>query len=288
MNVSTACQPVMLALGIIAAGAAIVSLRAQVPDAPAFEVASIKRNVSGDQGSSRNVGVGGRLVFNNFPLRQLITAAYDIQSFQLIGGPSWINSERYDVEAKAAAETPLAQMYLRMRTLLAERFKLVVHQEARELPVYHLVKARADGPLGPHLKRSSVDCGPSGRGVPQPGAPPGPPVGCRAFISPAQIVFEGQTTAQLVRVLGMTLRETVIDRTNLTGGYDLQLSFAPDFGRSGPPPGGASATAGAPVDDPNLPSLFTALEEQLGLKLERQRSPVEVVVIDSIDKLIEN
>ena len=257
----------------IAAVATLVGLLAAYSSAqqPRFEVASIKPNNSGSDNSARNLGANGRLVFENFPLRQLIIAAYDIQAFQLIGGPAWINNERFDVEARAAATTPLPQMYLMMRSLLADRFKLLVRREERELPVYVLVKARSDGGLGPRMKASAVDCGPigRGRGAPAPGTPPGPPAGCRALITPSGVNFEGQTTAHLATVLGMAVRQTVIDKTGLVGGFDLQLSFSPDT---------------APAADPNLPSLFTALQEQLGLKLESTRAPMEVVVIDSVER----
>ena len=158
-----------------------------------------------------------------------------------------------------------------LRSLLADRFKLVVRQEKRELPVYALVKARSDGGLGPRMKASAVDCGPTGRGrgAPAPGSPPGPPAGCRALITPSGVNFEGQTTAHLATVLGMAVRQTVIDKTGLVGGFDLQLSFSPDS---------------APAPDSNLPSLFTAVQEQLGLKLESTRAPMEVVVIDSVER----
>lgn len=259
---------IRLALLLVLIAASGLSVSSQVLR---FEVASIKPNNSGSDNSARNLGANGRLVFENFPLRQLIIAAYDIQAFQLLGGPAWINNERFDVEARAAATTPLPQMYLMLRSLLADRFRLVVRQEKRQLPVYALVKARSDGGLGPRMKASAVDCGPTGRGrgAPAPESPPGPPAGCRALITPSGVSFEGQTTAQLATVLGMALRQTVIDKTGLVGGFDLQLSFSPDS---------------APAPDPNLPSLFTALQEQLGLKLESTHAPMEVVVIDSVDR----
>ena len=262
---------IRLALLLVLIAASELSVSSQ---ALRFEVASIKPNNSGSDNSSRNLGANGRLVFENFPLRQLIIAAYDIQAFQLIGGPAWINNERFDVEARAAATTPLPQMHLMLRSLLADRFKLVVRQEKRELPVYALIKARSDGGLGPRMKAAAVDCGPTGRGrgAPAPGSPPGllpAGGGCRALITPSGVNFEGQTIAELARVLGMAVHQTVIDRTGLVGGFDLQLSFSPDS---------------APAPDSNLPSLFTALQEQLGLKLESTRAPMEVVVVDSVER----
>jgi uncharacterized protein (TIGR03435 family) len=260
----------------------VVDAQAPQSKAPTFEVASVKRNVSGADGSARNVGAGGRMVFENVSLRQLIAAAYDIQAFQLIGGPAWADSDRFDVMARAATNAPLTQLNLMLRTLLADRFKLVVRVEQRELPRYTLLRARDDGRLGPALKPASVDCGRTGRGrgTPIAGAPTGLPPGCRAFISPAGIDFAGQSIGELARVLSMATRRPVTDKTGLTGGYDLQLSFAPETG-------GATVGDAAPID-PNAPSLFTALQEQLGLKLEPERGPVDVVVIESAEQPTEN
>jgi uncharacterized protein (TIGR03435 family) len=274
-----------LAGGAALAGGIVIALNVQAAPpqstTTAFEAASIRRNNSGDGNSMRNVGGGGRLVFVNYSLRQLITAAYDIQPFQLIGGPSWADSDRFDVTATAGTNAPLPQLHLMLRSLLADRFKLVVRVEQRDLPRYTLTKARDDGRLGSALKRSTVDCGPTGRGrgAPIPGAAPGPPAGCRAWISPSGIDFAGQSIGALAGVLSMVVRRPVADKTGLAGGYDLQLSFAPEVG---------PAAAGDAAIDPNAASLFTALQEQLGLKLESERGPVDVVVIESADQPTEN
>jgi uncharacterized protein (TIGR03435 family) len=240
---------------------------------PGFEAASIKRNTSGTDNTQRNLGAGGRMVFVNFSLRELMTAAFDIQPFQVIGGPPWIGADRFDVIATAGRNAPLPELNLMLRTLLAERFGLSVRHEERALPRYTLVKARADGTLGPSLKRSAADCGPSGRG--RPGAPPamtqGPAAPCRAWITPGGVDFAGQTIAELARVLAMLLDQPVIDMTGLAGGYDSALSFAPQ--------GGRGSAAGGDTD-PQLASVFTALQEQLGLKLEANRGPVPVVIVE--------
>jgi uncharacterized protein (TIGR03435 family) len=223
----------------------------------------------------RNLGAGGRMVFVNYSLQELISAAYDIQPFQLLGALPWLRSERFDVTARASTNAPLPELNLMLRSLLAERFKLKVRHEQRELPVYFLVKAHEDGRLGPALKPSAADCGPTGRGRgPAPGG--GPLVGCRALITPTGVDFEGQTIGQLATVLGMNLRQTVVDQTALSGGYNLKLSFTP------PTTFGASPDAVAV--DAKLPSLFTALEEQLGLRLVRRTGPIEVLVIDSVER----
>lgn len=287
-------RKMLLAALVPAAGLFVMSL--QTPAAaqqPSFEVASIKRNNSGDGNISRGIQPGG-MTFVNVPLRQLIIAAYGVQPFQIIGGPPWMTSDRFDIVAKAEGAPPPDQMNLMLRSLLADRFKLVARLEQREMPVYSMVKARDDGQLGPGLKTASVDCGPQGRGrggppPPPPGAaggrPGGPPPalgGCRIMIAPGRIQGAGQPLGQLMTLLGNQVGRPVIDKTGLTGAYDFEVSYLPDAGRGGPigpPPPGAPPL---PPIDPDAPSLFTALQEQLGLKLESDRGPVDVVVIDSV------
>jgi uncharacterized protein (TIGR03435 family) len=283
--------------------AGLVSLHAQAPPpvqvaAPAFEVASIKRNLSGDGNITRGGGPGGRVNFVNTPVRQLIQAAYQMQPFQVIGGPSWITADRFDVIAKAPDGATPDQTPLMLRALLADRFKLKAHTETREMPVYSLVKARTDGKLGEKLKPAAIDCGPTGRGrggpPPGPGAVPAGPgaqaplLGCRAMMTPGRLQIGGQPLGQLATILSNQLGRPIRDNTGLTGGYDIDLSFMPEGGRGGPvgpPPPGAPTF---PAPDPDAPSLFTAIQEQLGLKLESERGPVEVIVIDSIEQPTED
>src|SRR5438093_5376950 len=157
--------------------------------APAFEVASIKQNNSGDGRVMMQLQPGGRFTATNIPLRLLIRNAYQLQDFQIVGRPSWIGSERYNIVAKAEDGTPPEtpsidrtgpnRIQLMIRSLLAERFQLVVHNETRELPIYALVVARSDGKLGPELRKSDLDCNAifaagRGRGMPPPPGPPQP------------------------------------------------------------------------------------------------------------------
>jgi uncharacterized protein (TIGR03435 family) len=265
-------------------GSMVLALGAQDDAAQSrlrFEEASIKRNTSRSDNSQRNTGAGGRMVFVNFSVRELITAAYDIQPFQVIGGPAWLDADRFDVLATAGRNAPLSELNLMLRSLLADRFKLVVRHEQRALPRYALLKARVDGSLGPALKRSSADCGPSGRG--RPGAPlaatQGPTAPCRAWITPAGVDFAGQTIAELTRVLAMLLERPVIDMTGLSGGYDIALSFAAEPGRGSAAAGDANA---------NVASVFTALREQLGLTLEANRGAVDVVIVEGVGQPSEN
>lgn len=275
------------------AGAVAIALAASPRPAaqtPTFEVASVKRNNSGDPSAARRLMPGGTL-FVNIPLRQLIISAYGLQPFQVIGGPSWIDSDRFDINARASGTPTPQELDLMLRSLLADRFKLVAHSEQREMTLYSLLKARDDGQLGPGLRPAAVDCGPTarGRGGPPPAPGTGAPgraagslLGCRAMIAPGRLTVGGQPLSLLATVLSTQVGRPVVDKTGLTGRYDLELVFLPDGGRGGPvgllPPGAPPA----PID-PDAPSLFTALQEQLGLKLESGRGPVEVIVIDSVE-----
>jgi uncharacterized protein (TIGR03435 family) len=235
----------------------------------------------------------------------LIRNAYQLQDFQMVGGPGWISEDRFDVIAKAEGdgdanpfrptkpgETSRGQLML--RALLAERFKLAVHNENRELPIYALVLARNDGKLGPQLKKSAIDClanpGPGSRPqAPQPGQPPPPPPGpgsmggaCGIRIAPGSMSVGGSPMAQFAGSLAMWVGRIVVDKTGLEGAYDFTLTWTPDQMPQRPP--------GAPdmPIDPNGPSIFTAVQEQLGLKLDSQKGPVSVLVIDHVEHPVED
>jgi uncharacterized protein (TIGR03435 family) len=312
-----------------------------------FEVASIKPNKSG----SNMVQIGGppgRFTATNVTLGMLIRQAYGLQNSQLVGGPAWVNSDRFDIVAKADGSPEFglftqqnarpSRTQLMMRSLLADRFKLAVHDESRELPIYALLLARTAGRLGPQLSKSAVDCGAEaaarGRGAAAAGGPDGglgrgvdgqPPPGgrgepagrgapfasgerlrCGLRIGPGTLSGGGVVLSQLATTLSIWVNRIVVDKTGLTGTFDLELKWTPDQmpgggflggpgsgapgpgapGPVGPVSGGTgpgSPAAGAPAlppIDPNGPSIFTAVQEQLGLKLESQRGPVDVLVID--------
>src|SRR4030095_9636996 len=149
---------VLFGLGMGAAACLVVVNGQTPPKAPAFEVASIKENVSASDNASVRAQPGGRVSVSNNSLRNIIRNAYNVQNYQIIGGPDWINTVRWDITAKASDDATPPQLLLMVRTLLAERFKLVIRHESRELPVYALVLARPDGRLGSQLRSSSVDC----------------------------------------------------------------------------------------------------------------------------------
>jgi uncharacterized protein (TIGR03435 family) len=249
---------------------------------PGFEAASVKPNTSGDPGGSFGGRPGGQLIITNYTLRNIVRNAYGLQDFQIVGGPDWFDSDRFDIVAKAANDAPPAQMIQMVRTLLAERFGLAVHTETRELPVYALVMARADGRRGPQLRPAAVDCAAllaaRGRGAPPTPAQPGDRPVCGMRTVPGRMVAGGYALGDVARNLAPFAGRTVVDKTGLTGTFDLDLTWTPDQIPQAP------LTPGAPPIDANGPSIFTALQEQLGLKLDSQRGPVEVLVIDRAEK----
>jgi len=254
------------------------------PAFPVFDVASVKANTSGDPGASFGGRPGGQVVVRNNTLRNIIRNAYGLQDFQIVGGPEWINSDRFDIVAKAADDAPPAQMLLMVRALLADRFKLAVHTETREIPIYALVMARSDGRPGPQLRPAAVDCAAifaaaRGRGAPPPApAPPGDRPTCGMRTVPGRMMAGGYALPDVARNLSNFTGRMVVDKTGLTGTFDLDLTWTPDQIPQGPVP------PGAPAIDANGPSIFTAVQEQLGLKLDSQRGPVEVLVIDRAEQ----
>jgi uncharacterized protein (TIGR03435 family) len=261
-------------------------------ESPTYEVASVKRNTAGDGRILVQMLPGNRINFTNVPAQQLVSMAYQLQQFQLVGGPSWLATDRYDIVAKLEGEpkpmvpgTPNPAM-LAMRTLLAERFKLKLHKETRDMDVYALVVVKP-GVLGPALKQSTTDCvaqANARRGGPPPGLPPSPPgpndpFPCGLMGVPGMLRMGGMPIAQFTQMLTGQSGRIVFDRTGLTGNWDFILRFAAEQRGGPPPPPGVNL----PPVDPDAPSLFTALQEQLGLKLESTKAPVEVTVIDSIE-----
>jgi uncharacterized protein (TIGR03435 family) len=263
---------------------------AQTPAAPSFEAASVKMNRSGPGAAELGFQQGGRFRAVNETVWRLIgeayTAAQPLPRFRIVGGPGWIDAERFDVEAVALRPVGDEQGRLMLRTLLADRFALVAHEETRELPVYDLVRARANGALGPDLHRSTVDC--ASLRADAPGPPAGQTRPCVMRFGLGQLSAIGLTLPEFAAALSRYANRVVVDRTNLSGAFDWSLRWTPDQLRDLKPsgdvvPGALPRINGVPFD-PNGPSLFTALQEQLGLKLESTRGPVPVVVIDSIER----
>jgi uncharacterized protein (TIGR03435 family) len=261
-----------------------VALSAQVPppdiDALRFEVASVKPNASGSTNSNIELHPGGRITATNVVLAGLMRNIFNLQPYQLVNAPEWIEQARFDIEAKADREysaredAPAPELLAMLRNLLADRFQLITHREMREMSVYAIEMARPDRSFGPQMRRSTVDCEEEAArafAARRAGGPPEsggrPIVRCRISTGAGRILGTGTTIAELARRLSPPLRRPVVDCTGLTGQFDLELQWAPEQ---------------AP-DTPG-PSIFTAVQEQLGLRLEPQRAPVEVLVIDKIEK----
>lgn len=259
----------------------------QDPSSPvAFDVASVKANRSGERAARLEEPPGGLFTASNVPLRLLITYAYQISDNQLVSAPEWSRTERFDITARLDHEPPAVprsepgERRLALRTLLAERFNLAVKREMREVPMYALVMARDDRRLGPMLTPSSTDCTPEGMRARIAGAQAGKPASgmCGSRFNAGRIQFGGIPLSEFVKVFSPYDGRSVIDRTGLTGNWDGNLTFTPD--QAGPPLPGQDA----PVIDPNLPSLPTALQEQLGLKLESTKGLVEVLVVERVER----
>jgi uncharacterized protein (TIGR03435 family) len=241
-----------------------------------FEAAALKRNVSGEQGQILDTQ-GQRYIARNVTLRTLVLNAYRPRSLQLAGAPSWVESDRYDLVATMPVGTTPDGRAAMLRALLADRASLAAHYEDREENVYLLTLARADGRLGPSLRTSPRDCA-AVAAAQQAGRPPiqlppaengAPPCGIQT--NGGQFLAGGITMDSLARNLGSRAGRIVIDRTELGGYYELTLKY--DERRD--------TSVGDPTD---APSLFTALQEQLGLRLEAGRAPVQALVIDRIER----
>ena len=270
---------------IVAAALGAVTAAQSPESAPrlVFEVASIRPSQGPPTGISRPTN--GVVRTSAAEVRRLIHYAFGIEPQQrdnpAIGGPDWIDKEYYAVVARGPANMPLADGRAMMRSLLEDRFKLRVRVDRREMPVYALVLARKDGALGSGMKPSAMDCRAwsdallrTGRLVAakEQGPDCGPITG---GIGGGVLQVRGPATVrELITAITRSpdVDRKIVDRTRLTGTYDFDFRWTPQ--RSGP-------GAAAPND---VVSLFTALQEQLGLKLESQRAPVDSLVIDSIER----
>jgi uncharacterized protein (TIGR03435 family) len=260
----------------------LVNGRAQTNPArhPQFEAASVKPNHSGDPRIQFPPPVGGRFTATNIPLNMLLSMAYKVRVNNISGGPSWMSVDRYDIEAKAEGNPAPEEMNRMIRSLLEDRFGVAAHYETRDLPVYALVAAK-NGPRLPAPKEGACTATPAGKalppiaGQPLPTLLPTPCGGIRTLVNRLEGGNVGM--AQLANALANVTRRSVLDQTGYNGMFDVQLNWTPD-GESG---------KGGPADDSG-PSLFTALQEQLGLRLESQKGPVEVLVVDHAGKATEN
>jgi len=294
-------------------------------NSPTFEVASVKpaapivgnRIMVGMRGGPGTPDPG-QITYNNVTVKGVLTNAYGVKGFQ-ISGPSWLDSERYDIVAKLPRGATKAEFMVMLQNLLAERFKLTLHREKKDLLMYALVV----GKNGPKVKESVEDAAPKGGGpadgpaevmgkptVDRDGFPVLPPAAAgRGAVSlalmngNARVTASRQSMSGLAEILSSQLDFPVVDMTGLTGKYDFTLYFSPE-GLAGmrlpaglqhppnaPPPGegGGGMAAASTPDGQSSPNLFSAVQEQLGLKLEQRKGPVDLLVIDHLEKApIEN
>lgn len=233
----------ILIAGIVVAGAA------HNADAQSFEAASVKPADPGATGSTFSFPPGGGIRIVNGTLRQIVeTAWYEFRDFQIVGGPAWMNSERFDILATGGSGTAIPEVRKKLQTLLADRFALHVHTESRESPMYSLVVAKN----GPKVE-AATDSG--GGGIQS---------------SCGRMVGTKSTMANLAVYLSRYLHRPVDDHSELAGAWNFEFEWTPDDAPCSPPTDG--------------PSLFTALQEKLGLRLESTKGPQQVLVIDSAEK----
>jgi uncharacterized protein (TIGR03435 family) len=263
----------------------------QQPQAPApqFEVASVRPSAPDARGTVIRPGPGGGVSITNMTLKELMVIAYRIQPFQISGGPAWLNTAHYDIVAKPEAKPKPIEIPLMLQNLMADRFQLTLHRESKELPVYALVLARKDGKLGPSLtERKEGTCTPPDPNKPSPPPEPGK---TRTFDCGGMISGRGRLRAggfpigDITPMLSRQLGRIVIDKTGLVGNFDVNLEWTPDSAAAMPL---ASDAPKPPMADLAGPSIFTAIQEQLGLRLESQKGSVEIFVIDRAEKPSEN
>ncbi len=245
---------------------AALSVSVALAQTSAFEVATIKPSPDLMIWSGFQSPGGGRFEASHVTVRAMVAFAYDIRDFYVSGGPGWAGSERFEIVARTDPNATPAQRRAMLQTLLAERFKLAVRHETKEATVYQLVVAK-DGVKSSGLMESSRKIG-----------------GIR-FLGRGQIEGMGNTIGGIANYLQTLLDQVVVDKTGLTGNYDFKLSWTPDESQAGKP--GAQAGL-AEAAEPGGASIFTALQEQLGLKLEGTRGPVETLVIDHVERPGEN
>ena len=241
-----------------------------VAQAPAtFDVVSIKRSLTTESGGG-SVMLPGRFIATSVPLILLLDVAYRIPPERIVGGPGWIRTERYNIEARVGNVSPDETPQM-VQAMLRDRFQLKAHVEQRDAPVYALVLANADGRLGPGLRPAAFNCSDmqiakkglatvSADGIP----------GCGDRRAPGRFLGGDLPLSALEDVLAPVSGRPVVNRTNIGGRFDIKLEWTPEPGA------------------PNGVSIFTAVREQLGLKLEGQIVPLDVLVIDSVQRPTEN
>ncbi len=280
---------VLVAVGCVlvavtdALGAQATAIEATAPQT--FEVASVKTNTSGSIVVNQSIS-GGRYTGTNLSVMDMLATIYmPLPRSHILGGPDWMRTDRFDIVAKGDGNPSPADVIQMLRVMLMDRFKLAVHSDSRNGDVYDLVVARSDGRLGPMLRPSTVDCAAqrANRAAAASSPTQGPP--CPLASWAGKITFTAATITQLAQVLVVWVdgRE-VRDRTRLTGLYDVDLTWTPDSLAPLPLNAPPDLLRAREAIDPNGPSLLTAVQEQLGLKLEPKKDKIDVLVVDRLER----
>ncbi len=270
------------------------------PNVPKYDVATVKPSPAESEGRVMMMMTPDGVSISGVPMRMLLREAFRTEDDRLVGAPDWAKKKRYDIQAKVSPEDApkLEKLKIDERRsmilpLLIERFNLKYHHEMRELPSYVLVVAKG----GPKMKASEIQDPPSSLQPPDRsdpkvgGAVKNPPQNrMMRLMGPGHVEAEGSNMQGLARLLSTQLGRTVVNQTGLTGNYDYTLNWTPD---NAPPPMPGGGPEGGPPRNDNAgdaagPSVFTAVQEQLGLKLESTKGMVDVIVIDHIDSPSEN
>jgi uncharacterized protein (TIGR03435 family) len=240
------------------------TISAQTAPGPQFEVATAKPNKSGGPGAHFGFDGPHRFSSENTSLKYIVQWAWNVRGFQIVGGPKWFDSDRFDIQAASEKEATTNQMRLMLQPVLEDRFQLKVHREKRDQPVYFLTRAKNGAKIQP---LPDTACRPPAEGEPAKGCG-------NVGWGPGSIRGTGLTMTELVSYLSDVLERMVIDKTELDGHFDIDLKWTPDNTTSVPTETG--------------PSVFTAIQEQLGLRLESSRAPADVLVIDRAEQPSEN
>ncbi len=273
----------------VALALVLVPIALNAQSTPTFEVATVKPNISGDADGGIRVQPGGRYAWTNMTLKQLIGTAHGVDRNEIVGGPGWLDADRFDIVAQVEAGVPVLDangspgpLFMMLRALLEDRFQLKVHTESRERPIYALTVLRRDGNVGPGVRASSVDCAAIQR---EQAAgtfrrDPDRPVPCAIRAVRGHVDASAIGMPMLANVLSSVVGTRVVDRTGLAGLFDVTLEFRPEFQAAF----NVEPDRGEPAASPDAPAIFTAVQEQLGLRLQSTRGPVDVLVIDRAER----
>jgi len=277
---------------VLIVGATARGLAQQSAPPPAtFDVVSIKPNRSGAIATGFRVNPSGRVEWTNTTLRGLLRMGYQRFGFdprEIVGGPAWIDSDRFDVTA--TTERPPqnrpdgfpGELLAMIRALVEDRFKVKVHNEQRDGAVYALVRVRPDNRTGSTLRAVPDTCAEAMKAMADRARTGRPP--CSFGTAAGTLIGTGVTLTMIANVLSGYVGRLVVDRTELVGSFDFELTFDPSSSARAP----TETQAGPTPRDDTAPSIVTALQEQLGLKLESTRGPVDVLVVDSAEPPSEN